>query len=190
MAADARRWRSCRRVEFLSNAAFFLALLWVVHPVHSAAVDYVSGRADSLAFFFASAGWLLYLRARDLRYVVDSPGLCLRSGDALRALFALCSRESGVLWMLLFLLYLFALRRRNRPCERSLLVAGGLPDCRWRSTPDCGSFPSTVPRTAPRLGWTSRTRGVLMLRALGDYGRLMVFPSESARRTQRFSTRR
>ena len=27
----------------LSAAAFFFALLWVVHPVHSAAVDYISG---------------------------------------------------------------------------------------------------------------------------------------------------
>ena len=26
--------------------AFFAALIWVIHPVHSAAVDYISGRAD------------------------------------------------------------------------------------------------------------------------------------------------
>src|SRR5215831_3279456 len=44
--------------------AFLVALVWVVHPVHSAAVDYISGRADSLAFAFASAGWLAFLRAR------------------------------------------------------------------------------------------------------------------------------
>src|SRR4051812_19139229 len=33
--------------------AFLVALIWAVHPVHSAAVDYISGRADSLAFLFA-----------------------------------------------------------------------------------------------------------------------------------------
>ena len=33
-----------------SLVAFLVALLWIVHPVHSAAVDYISGRADSLAF--------------------------------------------------------------------------------------------------------------------------------------------
>ena len=43
-----------------SLASFFVALLWIVHPVHSAAIDYVSGRADSLAFAFACAGWLLF----------------------------------------------------------------------------------------------------------------------------------
>src|SRR6266403_3773606 len=41
--------------------AFLVALVWIVHPVHSAAVDYISGRADSLAFAFASAGWLSFL---------------------------------------------------------------------------------------------------------------------------------
>src|SRR5438552_3793499 len=46
--------------ETASWLAFFIALLWVVHPVHSAAVDYVSGRADSLAFLFACGGWLLF----------------------------------------------------------------------------------------------------------------------------------
>src|SRR5262249_33777424 len=55
-----------RSVNWISIAAFLAALLWAVHPVHSAAVDYISGRADSLAFLFAAAGWLLFLRAQSL----------------------------------------------------------------------------------------------------------------------------
>src|SRR4051794_9081761 len=39
--------------------ALFVALVWVVHPIHNAAVAYISGRADSLAAFFAMAAWLL-----------------------------------------------------------------------------------------------------------------------------------
>ena len=39
-----------------SLSAFIIAFLWIVHPVHSAAVDYISGRADSLAFLFACGG--------------------------------------------------------------------------------------------------------------------------------------
>jgi hypothetical protein len=39
--------RAQRRVPWISNAAFLVAMLWVVHPAHSAAVDYISGRADS-----------------------------------------------------------------------------------------------------------------------------------------------
>src|SRR6476661_6320761 len=51
--------------KFSKLIAFFLALIWVVHPVHSAAVDYISGRADSLASFFASGAWLLFLRGKE-----------------------------------------------------------------------------------------------------------------------------
>src|SRR5713226_9617855 len=58
------RARALRRLPWISVAAFFVALIWAVHPVQSAAVDYISGRADSLAFLFASAGWLLFLRAQ------------------------------------------------------------------------------------------------------------------------------
>jgi hypothetical protein len=81
-------------------------MLWIVHPVHSAAVDYISGRADSLAFFFACGGWLLYLRARSVRSPLGKPRCLLwrRSPDC----FALCSRESGAIWLLLFVAHLFA----------------------------------------------------------------------------------
>src|SRR5690242_1268958 len=58
------RQRVSRRLSWVSNAAFLIALLWVVHPVHSAAVDYISGRADSLAFFFAAVAWLLFFKAQ------------------------------------------------------------------------------------------------------------------------------
>ena len=156
-----------------STAAFFLALLWVVHPVHSAAVDYVSGRADSLAFFFGCAGWLLYLRARDLSPSWTRRGLFVLA--MLSALFSLCSRESGALWMLMFLLYLFAFEGKPRLRAKFLVLAvclivvplyAGL-----RQLPEHHSENGTSP------GWTPAMRGVLMLRALGDYGRLMVFPS-------------
>ena len=63
-ASQTVRLRLIKRTRWISNAAFLIALLWTVHPVHSAAIDYISGRADSLAFVFASAGWLLFLQAR------------------------------------------------------------------------------------------------------------------------------
>ena len=157
-----------------STAALFLALLWVVHPVHSAAVDYVSGRADSLAFFFGAAGWLLYLRAQDLSASWSRWGLLLLA--TLSALVSLCSRESGALWMLMFLLYLFAFQKKPplrakfftlAVCLVVVSIYAGL-----RQLPEHRSE-SAVP-----VNWTPATRGVLMLRALGDYGRLLVFPSQ------------
>jgi tetratricopeptide (TPR) repeat protein len=164
--------RESRR-QFLSNAAFWLALLWVVHPVHSAAVDYISGRADSLAFFFAAASWLLYLRAR----AISQPWL-RRSAYGLALLFALCalgSRESAFLWMLVFLVYhlgfddKLALRAKLAVLTVCMTLVGAYAGLRQlpESRPD--------PRTSSNI--SPATRSVLMLRALGDYGRLMVFPS-------------
>ena len=157
-----------------STAAFLLALLWVVHPVHSAAVDYISGRADSLAFFFASAAWLLYLRARDLSPSWGRRGLFVLA--ILAALFSLCSRESGALWMLIFLLYLFAFERK-RPLRAKLVV---LAVCLMVVSLYVGlrQLPEHRSENGPSAAWTPAMRSVLMLRALGDYGRLMVFPSQ------------
>jgi len=76
--------------RLLSASAFFVALIWIVHPVHSAAVDYISGRADSLSFFFACSAWLLYLRARPVRSF--SWRFTLHGLAAISALLALCSR--------------------------------------------------------------------------------------------------
>jgi tetratricopeptide (TPR) repeat protein len=157
----------------LSTAAFLFALLWVVHPVHSAAVDYISGRADSLAFFFACAGWLLYIQARKM------PQPWLRSGlyalATLSGLFMLCSRESGLMWMVVFLLYTFCFDRKLifkgklvvlAACLAIAAIYAGL-----RHLPDSRS------ETIAPTSYSPATRAVLMLRALGDYGRLMVFPS-------------
>ena len=142
--------------------------------MHSAAVDYVSGRADSLAFFFASAGWLLYLRARDLSPSWGRRGLFVLA--ILAALFSLCSRESGALWMLMFLLYLFAFERK--PPLRAKLVV--LAACLMVVSLYAGlrQLPEHRSENGTSAAWAPAMRSVLMLRALGDYGRLMVFPSQ------------
>src|ERR1041384_7694658 len=41
------RARLIRRASWLSTAAFCVAIVWVVHPGHSAGVDYISGACDS-----------------------------------------------------------------------------------------------------------------------------------------------
>jgi protein O-mannosyl-transferase len=157
-----------------STAAFFLALLWIVHPVHSAAVDYVSGRADSLAFVFASCGWLLYLGAQNLAPSWRRKGLFVLA--MLSALLSLCSRESGGLWMLVFLVYVFAFEKKPRLRSKFFILGACLVVVALyaglRQLPAHQSEHPTSP------GWTPAMRSVLMLRALGDYGRLMAFPSQ------------
>jgi tetratricopeptide (TPR) repeat protein len=162
------------RPAFVSIAAFLAALLWVVHPVHSAAVDYISGRADSLAFFFACGSWLLYLRGRQttrpaVRYVVFFVA-------ALSLLLALCSRESACLWVAIFLGYIFAFEKRTSGRAKLAALAACLfvVGCyaALRQLPD-----KRTTTIASSTGWPAPVRATLMARALGDYGRLMVWPS-------------
>jgi tetratricopeptide (TPR) repeat protein len=161
------------RHGYASWFAFFVALLWVVHPVHSAAVDYVSGRADSLGVFFGCSAWLLFMRARkcELRGIRWS----LFFASWFIGLLALCSRESACLWPFIFLLYLFAFERSMKPWQRWVTVTA----CLFLFATYYGlrQLPSGRPVDGPSSGWSAELRGILMLRALGDYGRLMFFPS-------------
>lgn len=154
-----------------STVAFLVAAIWMVHPVHSAAVDYISGRADSLCFAFAAGAWLLVLQART-RQNYWLKGL-LYGMAALSAFLALGSREIAAIWIVLFLadLFFFSPSSRSEKFGISvgiLLIIGSyllvrhLPEARGTPTPE------------PWNGWI---RGTMMLRALGDYGRLLVFPS-------------
>lgn len=157
----------------LSLAAFLAAMIWTVHPVHSAAVDYISGRADSLAFFFAAAGWLLYLRApesrsRPVRTVLYSLG-------AFSGLLALCSRETAVIWLVIFLLH--ALSFRKDLCRASKLITAFSCITLFGVYAGLRQLPEARAERSPPGEWPNSTRVVLMLRALGDYGRLMIFPS-------------
>ena len=90
-------------------AAFVISGIWMVHPVHSAAIDYISGRADSLAFVFSVGAWLLVFaaviaKARWLKGIVYLLA-------ALAGVLALCSREIACIWILIFLVHTLAFAR-------------------------------------------------------------------------------
>lgn len=161
-----------RDTRAISVAAFFTALLWCVHPVHSAAIDYISGRADSLAALFACAGWLLFMRAR--KCLGLRAGVVLYALAACATLLALCSRETAGLWLLIFLLHqLFFDNRMSRRAKLSVVLAVA---CIFGSYLALRQLPGTRSGPAPTTGWPAPVRAVLMLRALGDYGQLMIFP--------------
>ena len=153
--------------------SFLVALLWIVHPVHSAAVDYISGRADSIAFLFACCAWILYLRACGVSSII--PRILLYLSACLLGLFALCARESAMIWLLFFLCHqLFVDRKtslRNKLAVATTCFALAIAYVGLRHLP--------APRlqNAPGPEWSAPVRVTLMLRALGDYARLMIVPS-------------
>jgi protein O-mannosyl-transferase len=162
-----------RRLSWISLAAFGVGMMWLVHPVHSAAVDYISGRADSLAFIFCSAGWLLFLRAQTTTRPLVWSALHLLA--AICGLLGLLSREIAGIWIALFLIHLFAVEKQVRLRSRfgalaccSLLVAAYL---------GLRHLPEQQPPSPLDLRHAAPVRAVLMARALGDYGRLMIFPT-------------
>lgn len=156
-----------------SVAAFLTAALWSVHPVHSAAVDYISGRADSLAAFFACGAWLLFIQGRASHS--GKRRSVLFSFAAVSTLLALCSRETAGLWLLVFLVHeLFFTKANTRRANIALLIAIA---CIFASYLALRQLPGARLQAAPSTGWPSPVRAIFMLRALGDYGRLMVFPA-------------
>jgi tetratricopeptide (TPR) repeat protein len=159
--------------NFVSGMAFFGALLWAVHPVHSAAIDYISGRADSLAFLFAAGGWVLVLRARERKAGAIRHLLFLCA--ALLGLLALCSRETACIWFLLFLLHSLCFDRQISRRGKTLVVAASV--ILFAAYLGLRQLPPPRTGPGPSQGWEAPMRAVLMLRALGDYARLMVFPS-------------
>lgn len=161
------------RMPWISHAAFLLALLWTVHPVHSASVDYISGRADSLAFLFAAAGWLLFLQAR------RAGKRALRASFYLFAtmcgLLALLSREIAIIWVAIFLAHLFLVEKNLslRIRMAALLCCAGVVTIFFGFR----QLPQQRLAGSHQEGWRAPVRAVLMMRALGDYGRLMIFPA-------------
>lgn len=156
-----------------SVGAFLIAALWMVHPVHSAAVDYISGRADSLAFVCAAGGWLLVLRGRSASSI-GSKSL-LYSGAAILGLLALCAREITAVWLFIFLIHTFVfadgikIRSKVATLICCVAIAGSYAGLRH--------LPGARAEAAQPGSWPVPVRAVLMLRALGDYGRLMIWPS-------------
>jgi protein O-mannosyl-transferase len=156
-----------------SAAAFLVSLLWIVHPVHSAAIDYMSGRADSLAFLFACGGWLLFLRGRAARGGMWR--IVIYAAAATSGLLSLCSREIAFVWLILFALHLLLFEPdiRRRELIVTLICVFGVA-CAYAAL---RQLPGTRTSSALVNNWPAPMRGVLMLRALGDYGRLLIFPA-------------
>ena len=167
-------WNSAQKsVATPEVAAFLVAFLWMVHPTHSAAIDYISGRADSLAFLFASAGWLMVLAARQME---KRPGrIATYFLSIVCGLLALCSRESAAIWVGLFILHLFLFEKAIS--RRAKLISLGWCFALLATYAGLRQLPDPRETATPSHEFTGPMRSVLMLRALGDYGRLMIFPT-------------
>ncbi len=79
--------------------SLFTSALFVVHPIHTEAVSYISGRADSLAALFMLLSFILYIK------YLDKKNTLLYIFTLLAYTLALLSRENSLILPALLLLY-------------------------------------------------------------------------------------
>ena len=148
--------------------AFFAALVWAVHPVHNAAVVYISGRADPLAALFGFVGLYLILRSGD---VSGGSSLFLWTAATAVLLLSALSRENGLMFPLIALT-LFALRR-NWSAVAKTAVAGVFVAAIYLSLRMAAEH---VPPPPLRPAAPLVVRPILVARAVAEYAGLIVFP--------------
>ena len=90
--------------------AIIAALVWAIHPVHTSAVVYVSGRADLLAALFGFIGCFCVIRSlvREKR-----SAFLWRGAAGLAFLLSALSKETGLVFPVLSVLLLLILKQRR-----------------------------------------------------------------------------
>ena len=148
--------------------AFLAALVWLVHPVQSAAVAYVAGRADPLAAAFGFCA--LFLGLRMLR-ATGGPKWPLGFGAGLCLLASALSKEMGLLFLALWLIIVIAHRSRAEFWRSLGIVAAVLVVYLSLRLPAEHLAPPPDRHPAPLL-----VRPVVVARALAEYAGLLVLP--------------
>ncbi len=154
----------------IRKTAILSALIWLVHPVHSASIAYISGRADSLALFFLLLAWCCWEKRRDAN---GQGKLILSLGAVICAFLAICSKEAALMGVGFFLVFETVIPVAIRRAERRKIIGGcvllGVVYLCLRYGASSLSEPSNAPPP-----WMDRPN--LVLRGLGDYFRLLLFP--------------
>ncbi len=147
--------------------AFVAAVVWALHPVQSAAVVYVAGRADPLAAAFGFLALYLALRmGRASGYSRWAAGI----GAGLCFLASALSKEMGLIFLFAWLILAFFERRRTVWLGTAGLIVGVLFAYLSLRLPAEHIPPPVLPPT-PVL-----VRPILAARAVAEYAGVLVFP--------------
>ena len=148
--------------------AFAAALVWAIHPIQSAAVVYISGRADPLAAGFGFLGFYLILRS--LR-TAGKNGLLFLVGATVAFLLSILSKETGLIILLLAITA--SVLRKNWVATLKITgvaVFAGVVYLSLRLPAE--HFAPPVLRAPP----PPLVRPILVARAFAEYTGLIVFP--------------
>ena len=148
--------------------AFIATLVWAIHPVHSAAVIYISGRADPLAAAFGFLG--LYLILRSTR-ATSRNGFFFLAGAAVAFLLSALSKETGLIFPALAIAAL-AFRKNWGATFKAAGIAAvvGIIYLTLRLPAEHVPPPVLGP-PVPLL-----VRPIIVVRAVAEYGGLILLP--------------
>lgn len=149
--------------------AFLAALFWAIHPVQSAAVAYISGRADPLAALFGFLG--LYCAVRTPPQTRANRWLLLIAATALFLLSAL-SKESGLVFPVLWLAILLLRKSWKQIATASVVVLFVAVSYLSLRLPAEHNPAPRFRSPAPLL-----VRPIVFARAFAEYSGLLVFPA-------------
>lgn len=147
--------------------AFVSALVWAIHPIHSSAVVYISGRADPLAAMFGFGALyvaLLSLRAAGKRLY------CLIGASALLFLLSALSKESGLVFLGLWLALVIGLQRRCA-LRAAAVIAFVLVSYLSLRLPAEHTAPPPPRELSPLV------RPILFARAVAEYTGILILPT-------------
>ena len=150
-----------------SVIAFFAAFVWAVHPVQSAAVVYVAGRADPMAAAFGFGA--LFLGLRMLRADGNRKWV-FGVGAGLCFLASALSKEMGLIFLLVWLILVLARRPRRAWLGASGIVAAVLIAYLSLRLP-AEQIAPPAPRPMPLA-----ERPIVVARAVAEYAGLIIFP--------------
>ena len=148
--------------------ALAAALLWAIHPLHTSAVTYISGRADPLAAFFEFSGLALGLASLEKPARASWPRALGAAGCFLAAML---SKESGLVALPIWFSMLAWRRESWRVVGQWIAIAACVAGiyCGLRFTAE-----KTPPPAAS--GMPAVVRPILAARAWAGYTALLVAP--------------
>ncbi|MBV9008528.1 MAG: hypothetical protein JO354_05080 [Verrucomicrobia bacterium] len=141
---------------------------WALHPLHSAVVEYVSGRADSLAALFGFCGLCCLIHAQ--RGKVRT-GILLYIVAFIALLASALSKENGLVFTGIAIA-LVALRARKESTIALILGVAFVVTTYFTLRMQAGS--ADVPRLTPPA--PAIVRPIIAARALAEYSGLLVLP--------------
>jgi protein O-mannosyl-transferase len=148
--------------------AAIASLAWALHPVHSGVVDYVAGRADSLAALFGFAG--LYCLVRALRLERGVPWkFCALSSVALLA--SALSKESGLVFAGLAIILILLTKKWGALSAFGIALVLVLA---IYATLRNEAPPVEVPQLSPPA--PALVRPIIAARALAEYAGIVIVP--------------